>query len=481
MGSGKTVNAANLEALGAARLAVLLLEISTDDAAAKRRLRLALAGSGGPAEAAHEAAKRLASIAKARSFIDWRDVKPFAAELDALRRDILNLIAPADPREAFELIWRLISCAESVFARSDDSNGGLATVFRRAASDLGPLAHAVELDALTLAGRVFEALRGDGYGVWEELIVILAPQLRAQGLQRLRQLAEAWQAEPASTPSESERQVIGWGPAGKLYADEIETGHRLRTAKFILREIAKTTGDIDGYIAQFDRNARTMPAVATDIARRLLDAGRLQEAWDAIEAATTGERGWSPIEWEQVRIDTLEALGRAEEAQACRWQFFAERLAAPHLRAYLRKLPDFEDFDAEQRAIAHALTFIDVHRALDFLVAWPNLEGASRLVLGRAHELDGNLYEVLAPAGDALDGQYPLAATVVRRAMIDFTLGAARTSRYGHAARHLAECASLSRRIADFDGRPDHSGYVQAIRTAHGRKSGFWQEFDALP
>jgi hypothetical protein len=43
MASKKTLNARNLEALGARRLAVLLIEIGTGDAAAKRRLRLELA------------------------------------------------------------------------------------------------------------------------------------------------------------------------------------------------------------------------------------------------------------------------------------------------------------------------------------------------------------------------------------------------------------------------------------------------------
>ena len=42
MASKKTLNAKNLEALGAARLAELLIEISLGNAASKRRLRLEL-------------------------------------------------------------------------------------------------------------------------------------------------------------------------------------------------------------------------------------------------------------------------------------------------------------------------------------------------------------------------------------------------------------------------------------------------------
>ena len=44
MASKKTLNAKNLEALGARRLAELLIEISTGNTLAKRRLRLELAG-----------------------------------------------------------------------------------------------------------------------------------------------------------------------------------------------------------------------------------------------------------------------------------------------------------------------------------------------------------------------------------------------------------------------------------------------------
>ncbi|GAC1602421.1 MAG: hypothetical protein NVS3B2_06090 [Ramlibacter sp.] len=168
MASGKALNAANLQALGAARLAELLLEISAGDAAAKRRLRLALAGNAGSAEAARQVAKRLASIARATSFLDWQKIKPLAADLQAQRRAIMDLVAPADPRQAFELIWRLVSCTETVFARSDDGSGRLAGIFHDAARDLGPLAQAASLDPSGLAERAFYALQNDSYGQWED-------------------------------------------------------------------------------------------------------------------------------------------------------------------------------------------------------------------------------------------------------------------------------------------------------------------------
>lgn len=176
----------------------------------------------------------------------------------------------------------------------------------------------------------------------------------------------------------------------------------------------------------------------------------------------------------------LETLGRADEAQSFRWQRFAETLDAAHLRAYLRKLPDFDDFEAEQRALAHALASQDVHQALVFLIAWPDLPRAGELVLGRTQALNGNLYELLSPAAEALDATDPLAATLLRRVMIGFTLGAARSSRYKHAARHLWVCRDESARVENFGSVPDHAAYERALRAAHGRKARFWEVMDRL-
>ena len=296
MANGKTLTAANLEALGAGRLAALLLEMSAGDAAAKRRLRLAIAGDAGSGEAASEVAKRLASIAKARSFIDWQKVKALASDLEAQRRAILDLVAPTDPREAFELLWRLVACAEGVFERSDDGSGRLATVFHQAARDLGPLAQAAKLDPSALAERTFEALRGDEYGHWQELVPVLAQQLALIGLERLKQLIEAWRMEPVTMPPDAERKVIGWASSGKIYADEVETRHRDSTAKFVLQQIADASGDVDGYLAEVDAGARRAPAVAAEIARRLLAAGRPQEAWAAVEAVEPSKRDWVSLE-----------------------------------------------------------------------------------------------------------------------------------------------------------------------------------------
>ena len=145
------LNAKNLVTLGAERLAELLIEISTGNAAAKRRLRLELAGAQSPAELAKEVRGRLATIARSRSFVDWQGIRSLADDLGAQRRAIVETVARKDPREALDLLWRFMVLAPSVFNRCDDSNGTVISVFHDACSAIGDVALAAKPDATALA------------------------------------------------------------------------------------------------------------------------------------------------------------------------------------------------------------------------------------------------------------------------------------------------------------------------------------------
>ena len=135
---------------------------------------------------------------------------------------------------------------------------------------------------------------------------------------------------------------------------------------------------------------------------------------------------------------------------------FERSLSADHLRAYLKRLPDFDDIEAEQRALDFAMGAKDHLHALHFLIGWPALDRAAMLVEKHAGAWDGNFYEILTPAAAALEAKRPLGATILRRAMIDYTLDHSKSTRYRHAARHLAECDSLAAAVDDFGALAPH-------------------------
>jgi hypothetical protein len=175
-----------------------------------------------------------------------------------------------------------------------------------------------------------------------------------------------------------------------------------------------------------------------------------------------------------LRIDALDALGRTDDAQALRWQTVERTLSATHLRDHLKRLPDFDDVEAEQRAIAHALTFPDVLNALSFLIDWPAHEPAAKLVQARLAELDGRHYQTLGRAAEHLADKWPVAATLLYRALVSSVLERGFSKGYKYAARDLSSAAMAARRLPPDSGIPDQAEFVASLKSKHGRKYGFW-------
>lgn len=474
MASKKTVSLDNLAALGPERLAAILVDLAEDDAEVRRRLRLELAAQSGAHTIAVEIGKRIAALRKARSFVDWQKRREFAKDLELQRAMIVDRVAPTRADLALNLMWRFMDLAEPVINRVDDSDGSVGDVLRTACEDLGTIAVAARPDPVGLADQVFTALSANDYGVFDGLVTVMMPALGAAGTARLKsRLVQALADKPRKADGRD------W---------------RASAVRRALQDIADGQADIDGYIALVPGEDRSRPHIGAEIGRRLLAAGRTTEALAALEEARPkphpGRAGHHDAltlagygdggGWEEVYIATLDAAGQEDRAQQLRWAAFEERLSSTQLRAYLKKLPDFEDVEAEERAIRHALGFRSFPAALDFLRGWPDPARAAQLVLTRATELDGNLYYLLEPAAQLIEGRHPLAATLLRRAMIEDTLNGAKSSRYKHAARHQLECAALAASIQDFGTFETHETFAGRLQAKHGRKVGFWAQLAGL-
>jgi hypothetical protein len=173
-------------------------------------------------------------------------------------------------------------------------------------------------------------------------------------------------------------------------------------------------------------------------------------------------------------VEALEALGKKDEAQDARWRYFEKTLNADSLRAYLKRLPDFEDFEAERKAFEIAANHRSVDTALEFFVAWPNLQRADEVVREREKELDGGAYYKLRPAAEALGEKYPAGATRLYRCMVESVLHRGSSAQYPYAARDLQSCIRLASRLADDPSLEKHATFMARLQQSHGRKHGFW-------
>jgi hypothetical protein len=459
MAGSSRLNAKSLEALGAARLAELLITLSEGDAGAKRLLRLALAERKGPAEIAREVRKRLATIARSGSFLDDHQRDRLLKDLERQRQAISGPIAAHDPARAVELFWDLLGLYEGLIDRCDDSDAVIRDFFHQSSAALGQVAQKAPGDRKVLADQVYAAIVSNGYGQFDLILRDLGPALGPEGLAHLRQRMELLRGRKTSN-------------------DQAKT-HRDLIVRIAMLDIADALGDAEAYLAEYrdhDPEALTVPAIAARVAERLTPAGRAEEALALLQGAdpVLAPRRAGAEEWCDARLAALEALGRDDEAQAQRWDYALMELSRRHLRDYLKRLPAFDDSEAEERALDLVAEHDDLQEALWFLLHWPEPRRAARLVLASAKPLNGDCYVLLAPLAELLEKDHPLAATRCLRAMVDFSLRVGRSKRYPHAARHLQSCHHLARRIESWGDLSDHRTYAAQLRGDHGRKYGFW-------
>ena len=422
MARTKTVTQEALAALGAEALAEVLIAHAATDPTLRKKLGMLLAGTEGPGKLAAEIDKRIKTIGRSRSIVDWEKRKPLVQELDHLRVTMATRLARQDAARAVELLWDFIGIADAVMQRVGEGIGEVEDVFGTAMEDLGRLSAAEPRgDAKALARRVLAYCERDGFGATDALIRHMSEALGAGGRAEIRRATEgALKTAPRSS-----------GP------QDWRADAKRRHLAFRLALLADLERDADAFIAAI-RAGGMESTHALEVAERLIAANRPAEALDWLDKP---RRRVEDVDDDgtdtDLRIAALEAHGRKDEAQSVRWQHFERFLSAEHLRAYLKRLPDFEDFEAEQKALDVAAAHKQAARGLAFFITWRAHDRADRLVRERLTALDGRLYEVLRPAAEALEEKFPEAASLLYRRLIESVLERGSSKQYQYAARDL--------------------------------------------
>lgn len=453
----------SLTKLGAKRLAEILIEEAGGNRQLKQAVQMALAAETGASEVGHHIRKRLAQLARSNTFLSSEKARELTAELERLKSAIVQTVGAGNPKLAVELLWQFLDLHASVFQRLDDSSGRVGALFRSACQDLERLLRHAKIKPGELAPLVMQRITDNDYGIYDGIVVALNDALGREGRNELRKLLD-------------ERREAHLVAAKRAAVRPGHFDYTLSGLLLALRDIADCENDVEAFIDTYNGFDLTNPAYATEIAQRLLRAGRAEEALLYLDQGSPNARNrhFKQLEWSDVRIGVLDALGRKDAAQALRFSLFERHLSAPHLKAYLKQLDDFEDVEAETAALAQVERHGNVHAALAFLINWPALDRAARVADARIGEIDGDLYELLDPAASALEGKYPLASVLLRRRLIDFTLQKARSTRYRHAARHVWEIESQQSDIKDYGRHEGHAEFMARLRREHPRKPAFW-------
>ena len=363
----KRVNAENLAGLGAERLAELLLTVANTRPELKRQLRMELAASQGVEHLAPEIDKRLTSLETLTSKVSWRQRPTFLRDLDALRRLIAERMASLDQAAALHRMWRYMNVASPVAARVRDKHGELDVLFARAAEDLGGLIR--EVGGAQTSGALMDSIAHNprGWRIWLPVVLQDAPEgLAAATLRSM-------------------------------------SGLHMPEQLALVRRLADAAGDVDAYAATYLDDTIRDPSNAAEVANRLMAVGRVTEAGMVLEAAGEKADGRARIgkahaalnyDWESSCIDYLDRSGQTEAAQAARWASFEATLSVERAKAFTKRLADFEDVEAENRAFAFAAERKDFQRGLAFLMDWPAVAEAGRMIEARPDDIRVTLDQV---------------------------------------------------------------------------------------
>lgn len=445
--SRKTLTRANLEALGAERLAEILLAAADEDANLKHRLRMNLAGEVSAEELAAEIGKRVAALETRRSRVSTRGYRGFVRDLDLQHTMIVGPLAELDPKLALGLLWRFLALAPAMFGLTRDARGQVAEIFQASLASLASLIGKADPDPSDLADRVVGLIDNDPAGRTLELVALIGPSLSA----------------PARAALRTE--------VGALLVKK-KRSERLRLDARILAEL---DGDVDGFIATLSEAEKTDPAIGASVALQMIAARRFKDAEAALRGSTPpAEReARGRAEWEDAQIALADASGQTELAQELRWAAFERTLRVQPLRDHLRRLSGFDDVEAEARAMDSALGYPRFSDALAFLIAWPSITDAAKLVLARADEIEPGRVELLEAAVVALEVRHPVAASLLLRAMVSDTLRWSRTDR-AEAARHqIDHLAALAAGHPDWGTQETHQAFVERVgRHAAHRRAG---------
>jgi hypothetical protein len=461
-----TLSTDGLMALGAEKLAALLVEEANGNAALRKRLNAAMAGADGPEAVAKLIDRRLAALERARAMVGWEKEKGFAQDLEAVVASILKELGPLSPWAALRRLLRFVDTHGTVFERIDDSNGRIQDVYWRACDAVPELVARLSMDERDLLPDLLHTSLGkDAHGLAPHVAMATVPLLPASALERL------------------DTVLAGEGIDDTGLRDFIE----------VRQAIADVRGDLDGYLAleALRQPWRQNPLAA---AERLLAAGRFGEALDWVRRERKGAvvfakasdvaDGWidRARDLDRVRLEAriLDAMKDRGAAQAIRWAAFEATLDPGILRDYIGKLDDFLEFEEMDKALAVVEACPHAYTALSFLLEWPRLDLAAKLVLDRMTVWDGRHYDVLVQATALLEAEYPLAATILYRALLNHILGRGKSQAYGHAARYLSRLADLARDLSDDPRVESHATFVVGIQKAHGRKSGFWSQVKTM-
>ena len=162
-----------------------------------------------------------------------------------------------------------------------------------------------------------------------------------------------------------------------------------------------------------------------------------------------------------------------------RWEAFEETLSPHYYLDYCRYINNEQKLVAKEKALTMAGNRDSIGEAIYFLDEIQEYALLSDFLLENTQNLNDVHYSFLRPLSKRLAANgYGLAATVLRRSLVEGILNKAQSKYYKYAISDLKLAKDYSHHVTDWRGIVDHTTFVDELRHAHPRKMAFWTQID---
>jgi hypothetical protein len=448
-----------LSSLGAEKLAEILLEEASVNKSLKLRLQAALAGGAGSTRITAMIDKRLDQIEKSKTGMRAAKARELAAELAGLVRTIHGELGTADSQAAAERMLRLVSMRPAIMHRVYERSAKLEKMFEDAQTAALPLIIALSAaQQISMVGLIEKIRSADFLGEIEAFFTQVMEGLCVEA-------GAAWKDLLQKVPEKNRTYPLA---IGLMQTFAFKQGDFKELAR--LEERKPDVYQNSLHLAQILYAAEQFPDALIWVRRK--PKGMHMIYLNNMRVAAGPDYG--ARERTLLEADILDRLKQRDDAQKLRWEAFAKTFDVDILRLYLSKLDDFAEFDEMDRAMALVMADPNIGKSLRFLVQWPKLDVAAQFILDHASAWDASHCEMLSDVSTSLHDDYPVATTVLLRALVMDILRRNLSSAYDIAIGFLADLELLADRIEGDAPLPSHSQFIQDLRTKHGRKYSFW-------
>jgi hypothetical protein len=435
-----------------------LVEYSNDNKIIEKDLNFLILQNA-PKKLAKKLKTTINALKRSTKFIDYYKADAFTNELYQLSGNI-ELLIDSDAQAASELIVSLFNIDKSIYERVDDSNGCIGTFYYHLCEVLAKAwLNINNPDKSSLAQITADLLANDEYNSMEHLISMLQPALGADGLQVLEEKLETYQ--------------------DKFYDFQLRS---------MFLQIADAQKNVDKYIQRLNVNDESISEKdVCNIAKRLIDNWREAEAidWLMNKPNQLQVDGSSHINIGAVssdnRLDLLltafDAENMLEEATSLRWQLFKKSLNGKYYKGLLQYQTGKALENVRNEALDFALNNFkgDFDSLLHFLDSIQEYDHMSNLIIDNLNALTSYNYSFYRTLSKTLSqNSYNLAATLLRRQLIDTVLTQARSKIYHYAVSDLKLCLRFGEMVEDWRGFDDNQAYLLSLKKNHSRKTAFW-------